>query len=177
MNEKFRIFIKISLKFVSKCPTDKIGLDNGLAPNRRQAIIWTNADIIHWRIYTALGGDELNQIGPPISHKEMSRWLQTVAINVCIFPCLLCVIWQGPNDRLTFWFNLTPPYDNCKRRLCGIFNFTSIHPPRYALPVTLFYTICRLYLFTLHCISQHATYMHTVCTPACRWIFAMHRFT
>ena len=36
-----------------------IGLDNGLAPNRRQAIIWTNADPIHWRIYAVLGGDEL----------------------------------------------------------------------------------------------------------------------
>ena len=33
-----------------------IGLDNGLAPNRRQAIIRTNADPIHWRIYVALGG-------------------------------------------------------------------------------------------------------------------------
>ena len=28
-------------------------------PNRRQAIIWTNADLIHWCIYVALGGDEL----------------------------------------------------------------------------------------------------------------------
>ena len=36
-----------------------IGLDNGLAPNRRQAIIWTNADPIHWRIYAALGRDGL----------------------------------------------------------------------------------------------------------------------
>ena len=26
----------------------------------RQAIIWTNADRIHWRIYAALGGVELN---------------------------------------------------------------------------------------------------------------------
>ena len=34
-----------------------IGLDNGLAPNRRQAIIWTNAYLIHWRIYAAIGGD------------------------------------------------------------------------------------------------------------------------
>ena len=25
----------------------------------RQAIIWTNADPIHWRIYAALGEDEL----------------------------------------------------------------------------------------------------------------------
>ena len=29
-------------------------------PNRRQAIILTNADSIHWCIYAALGGDELN---------------------------------------------------------------------------------------------------------------------
>ena len=36
---------------------------NGLAPNRRQAIIWTNADPIHWRIYAALGV-ELTQSKP-----------------------------------------------------------------------------------------------------------------
>ena len=35
-----------------------IGSDNGLAPIRRQAIIWTKADIFHWRIYAALGGDQ-----------------------------------------------------------------------------------------------------------------------
>ena len=28
-------------------------------PNRRHAIIWTNADPIHWRTYAALGWDEL----------------------------------------------------------------------------------------------------------------------
>ena len=42
-------------------PIDSIGFDNGLARNRRQAIIWTNADPIYWRIYAALGGDELDQ--------------------------------------------------------------------------------------------------------------------
>ena len=36
-----------------------IGSDNGMAPTRRQAIIWTNAGPIQWRIYAALGGDEL----------------------------------------------------------------------------------------------------------------------
>ena len=35
---------------------------NGLAPNRRRAIIWTNTDLIHWRIYSALGGNESNII-------------------------------------------------------------------------------------------------------------------
>ena len=45
-----------------------IGLDNGLAPNRRQAIIWNNANPIHWRIYAALGGDELTLIPTRISN-------------------------------------------------------------------------------------------------------------
>ena len=34
-----------------------IGSGNGLKPNRRQAITWTNADPVHWHIYAALGGD------------------------------------------------------------------------------------------------------------------------
>ena len=48
-----------SLKFVPKGPIHSIGLDNGSAPNRRQAIIWTNPDPIHWRLYAALR--EMNQ--------------------------------------------------------------------------------------------------------------------
>ena len=39
-----------------------IGLDNGLVPNRQQAIIWSNGDPIHWHIYAALGGDVLSRI-------------------------------------------------------------------------------------------------------------------
>ena len=45
------LFLRVPLTITS------IGLDNGLTPNRRQAIIWTNADSIHWRIYAALGRD------------------------------------------------------------------------------------------------------------------------
>ena len=49
LNEKFCILIQISLKFVPKGRLFKfsIGLDNGVAPNRWQAIIWTNADPTH----------------------------------------------------------------------------------------------------------------------------------
>ena len=47
MNEFFFILIHISLKFVPKCPIDKsdIGSGAGLAPNRRQTITWTYADL------------------------------------------------------------------------------------------------------------------------------------
>ena len=32
-----------------------------MAPNRRQAITCTNAEPVHWRIYVALGEDELKK--------------------------------------------------------------------------------------------------------------------
>ena len=32
---------------------------NGSAPNREEAITWSNDDPVDWGIYTALGGDEL----------------------------------------------------------------------------------------------------------------------
>ena len=36
--------------------------DNGLAPNRWQAIIWTKDGIVNWRIYASLGLNESNRI-------------------------------------------------------------------------------------------------------------------
>ena len=36
-----------------------IDSDNGLAPNRQKAVIWTSDDIVYWRINVALGHDEL----------------------------------------------------------------------------------------------------------------------
>ena len=49
LNENDRISIKISLKFVPKAPITQysiVGSDNGLAPARRQAIIWTNSGLV-----------------------------------------------------------------------------------------------------------------------------------
>ena len=58
------MFLRVHLKKKS------IGLDNGLALNKQQAIIWTNADLIHWRIYAALGGDELKEFAT-VCHIEL----------------------------------------------------------------------------------------------------------
>ena len=50
------------------------GSDNGLAPNWWQAILWTNADAIHWRIYAALGRDELNDDTRSFHFDDLFRW-------------------------------------------------------------------------------------------------------
>ena len=47
LNENVRISINISLKFAPYGPIDSIGSDNGLAPSRWQAIIWTNDGLVH----------------------------------------------------------------------------------------------------------------------------------
>ena len=47
------LLIRVQWKYAS------IGSDNGLAPTRRQAIIWTNVNPVQWRIYALLGGDML----------------------------------------------------------------------------------------------------------------------
>ena len=39
-------------------------VNNGLVLNKRQVTILTNAESIHWRIYAALGGDELTHWPP-----------------------------------------------------------------------------------------------------------------
>ena len=44
------------------------GLDNGLALNRGQAIIWTNDSLVNWHIYASLG---LNGITP----KDRGKWI------------------------------------------------------------------------------------------------------
>ena len=41
--------------FGSNLHKSSIGSDNCLAPNRRQAVIWTSDGLDYWRIYTSLG--------------------------------------------------------------------------------------------------------------------------
>ena len=63
-NESVWISITISLKFIPKGPIDyKSGSGNGLASNRRETITRINADPIHRRIYTALGGNKITRSG------------------------------------------------------------------------------------------------------------------
>ena len=47
------LFVRVQLTII------QCWFNYGLLLNRRQAIIWTNADPVYWRIYAALGADEL----------------------------------------------------------------------------------------------------------------------
>ena len=64
LKENISISNKISLKCVLWVNTQyvRIGSESGLVWSRRQAIIWGNADQVHWRIYAALRGEELIKV-------------------------------------------------------------------------------------------------------------------
>ena len=68
-----------------------IGSDNGLAPSRRQAIIWTNVDPVH-RIYAAIGGEEL------IDHQQSwyMYWLFIQENSIWNVICTLMAILFWP---------------------------------------------------------------------------------
>ena len=61
-------------------------MDDGVAPNMRQAIIWTSVDLIHWRMYAALGGDELShQLASDILldiHKLQWKGKELCVVNI-----------------------------------------------------------------------------------------------
>ena len=92
------VMIKVSLKSVPKFTINdnpNFGLDNGLVPNRRQAIIWTNADPIHGCIYAAPGGEELSNTSQPARQYQTLRPRRNRHhfaddIFKCIFVILEC---------------------------------------------------------------------------------------
>ena len=52
----WHLFPNVQLKYSS------ISSDNGLTPSRRKAIIWTNDELVYWRIYAPLVLSELNVV-------------------------------------------------------------------------------------------------------------------
>ena len=57
--------VYFDLNYIAICPEDSnwqwpsTGVDNVLALNKHQVIIWNNAEPIHQSIYAAVGGDVL----------------------------------------------------------------------------------------------------------------------
>ena len=83
-----------------------IRLDNGMPPNRRQAIIWTNADPIHWRICAAPGGDKLTHETHPNHPDERAircpsciswRHLTMFSWEYCIFCFVFVCSFKRPD--------------------------------------------------------------------------------
>ena len=63
------MFLRVNWQYGS------IGEDNGLAPKRRQAIIWTSVGMFYWHIYKSLGRNGLSSAyGTLIGHSKFNMW-------------------------------------------------------------------------------------------------------
>ena len=90
-----------------------VGSGNGLSPIRRQAITWTKAVPVHWRIYAALGGDELMKC--PSYEMLILLWWE-IRMHIRCHQCFLCILVSvaidfiydvGPLSKRIF-FNIYP---------------------------------------------------------------------
>ena len=64
------------------------GSDNGLAPNRRQAAIWSNDGLASWRIYASLGLDELTD------DSEGQSMVHITKVYRCVFSYFVELKYQ-----------------------------------------------------------------------------------
>ena len=78
-------FIRISLTVVPVGAIDRrsqMVQVNGLAPNRRQAITWTNVDPVQWRMCAALGGGNCVRMG------DGHWWWRRLAGHIFVSSCI-----------------------------------------------------------------------------------------
>ena len=100
VNEKFCILIKKITEvcsYGSNWQQPSVGLDNGLAPNRRQAIIRTNADPTNWRLHAVLWGDlreSLMRIKCVSEKWNVTGWISSHATDIILASRPTCNRFQ-----------------------------------------------------------------------------------
>ena len=110
--KNFVFLIKISLKFVPMglVNNNPANLDNGLAPNSRRVIIWTNANPVHWHMCGTWG-----------------IWVNLRSVSPCSFTLSIFVRWEHSSHAqlhqipvqsniYALWFimNYTITFRTCK---------------------------------------------------------------
>ena len=91
---QWNLFLRFNQQYSS------IGLDNGLAPTRRPAIIWTNCGYCQ-RIYASLGLSELNAMDPILW--DPLRLLKTGIIFEKISHEFKKIYYVSPGIRTSQW--------------------------------------------------------------------------
>ena len=125
MNEKFCISIHISVKFVPKGPIDDNPAwlfsatplsesHNGVALNRHHAIIWTNADLNHWRIIAAQGD--------MLTVSSVASFFSRIdGLVLLLDPCLLVTLqnngWMGIHEFFRMWTEISRSHGSKNRRI------------------------------------------------------------
>ena len=84
-----------------------IGSDNGLAPNMRQAFIWTNVGMLYWRINASLGLIDLKVLTYCTKLHELQsvtlfcnmRMFRTIAL---LWDCYHPICWHSAFSQILY---------------------------------------------------------------------------
>ena len=147
--------------------------DNGLVPNRRQAVFWTNADPFRWRIYAALGGGELME--EIILHKACSVmafldvelrpfiFLFTRSILKQIFHVWMMYIAKLVLVHIIFYrIVLTASLKNTSAWRCSVSNALKF-------PATIFHVN-----ISVQKSVPLVTHINTILHPWCEFVVTLH---
>ena len=117
LNEKYKILIGFSLKFVPRSPIDnKTALVQVMA---LKAITWTNADPVHQHIYVAQRGDELNDTSSQHPLLSKSHPLPHTMVNLLsIMEALILTLSSVHWAYLGLYANEYDGWGNTKFALC-----------------------------------------------------------
>ena len=132
--------------------------ENGLVPNRRQAIIWINDDLGWWRIYASLGLSELN-IPDIVSWLACCNW-----IKYCIYilwfhaTCLYTYMIYMFSFEYYIWHLHTTLYIFLIIKTSNCSNYMQTHWYQYFYNELL---LCNVYLSLFKTFSCHSTYDNT----------------
>ena len=130
---EFWLRFHLSLFPMVQLKHSSIGSCNGLVPNRQQAITWTNAYPVHWRMYAAFGVGWVKIIKKPpfiyfftISFVDMGTHMHFNIITTKIYSTLYSISWlvwqpgdmrwQGSN-RYDFDIALLEHFIHCTNRV------------------------------------------------------------
>ena len=147
VNKKFYILIKISMQLVPKDPINNN--HNGLAPNTRQTIIWTSAYPLHWRIFTALGGDEL--INQHIALLALIPYLRKM--------CKIKASTKGILSKTSLHRNILCIYVRIKCSECYWFTYFKYACPQWMIHAKLVLPVCSFNVFKMYSENSSSRYV------------------
>ena len=109
------------------------GSDNGLAPNRRQAIIWTNDLPVYWRIYALSGFSEMISVSP---NQYGEGWLLWYTLMILVMIIVLICPWSVGHHcaHISWWRHQMETFSALLIRCAGNSPLTGEFPSQRPMP-------------------------------------------
>ena len=143
--EKYHNSIKFFYE-VCSLTIKSIVLENGLAPNRRQAIIRTNIGLVHWHIYSSLVMMSEGVMKTFLAAtKQLYKWYFP---SVCLSVCLsVTSFWLCSHHRIIMKFSGVITNDQSKVHAKGQGQRSKVKVTEVTTQLNLFRTVTPVWIY------------------------------